>query len=130
MDADYALDQKKYLDPLSRTIQYGFSGKINKAVGLTFEAILPGAAIGSICRLNIAPNTKPALAEVIGFRGNKVVMMPLEELHGINNQSEVKLIAKQATIKVSEALIGRVLDGSGIPIDGLGPIADGSEKTI
>lgn len=130
MEASYQLNQRKYLDPLSRAVIYGYTGKISKAVGLTFEATLPGAAVGSICRLTIAPNIKPVQAEVIGFRDNKVVLMPLEEVHGINNQSEVKLISKQATIKVSDALLGRVLDGTGNPIDKLSALTGGIEKAI
>ena len=117
MDASYKLNEKKYLEPVSRSVLYGFTGKVNKAVGLTLEAILPGAAVGSICRLDISPNIKPVLAEVIGFRGNNVVLMPLEEVHGVNNQSQVTLISKQATVRVSDDLLGRVLDGAGNPMD-------------
>jgi flagellum-specific ATP synthase len=107
----------------------GYTGKVSKAVGLTFEAILPGAAIGSMCKLQVSPNMRPILAEVVGFHGNKVVLMPLEEVHGINSQSEVTLISKQATVKISDNLLGRVLDGSGKPMD-RGDTLDGVEKTI
>lgn len=117
MSNSYGLNERKYLDPLSRAVLHGFTGKVSKAVGLTFEAVLPGAAVGSICRLDIAPGTKPVLAEVIGFRSNQVVLMPLEEIHGVNNQSRVTLISKQATVRVSAQLLGRVLDGAGNPMD-------------
>jgi flagellum-specific ATP synthase len=130
MDASYQLNEQKYLDPLSRAVLYGFTGKVNKAVGLTLEAILPGAAIGSICRLDIAPNTKPVLAEVIGFRGNSVVLMPLEETHGINSQSRVTLISKQASVRVSDQLLGRVFDGSGNPMDRRPMPTDGVEMPL
>ena len=82
MDESCLLNEEKYRAPLARAVLYGFTGKVSKAVGLNFEAVLPGAAVGSICRLEIAPNLKPVLAEVIGFRGNNVVLMPLEEAHG------------------------------------------------
>lgn len=130
MDASYQLNQRKYLDPLSRSVLYGFTGKVNKAVGLTFEAVLPGAAVGSICRLDIGPNVKPVHAEAIGFRGNKVVLMPLEEVHGINSQSQVTLLSKQATVRVSDSLLGRVLDGSGNPMDKKPLLGEGSDKAI
>jgi flagellum-specific ATP synthase len=130
MDDSYQLNERKYLDPLSRSVLYGFTGKVHKAVGLTFEAVLPGAAVGSICRLDIAPNVKPVLAEVIGFRGTKVVLMPLEEVHGINNQSQVTLLSKQATVRVSDALLGRVLDGAGNALDRLPLNVEGSDKAI
>lgn len=131
MDASYKLSEQKYLDPVSRAVLYGFTGKVNKAVGLTFEAVLPGAAVGSIVRLDIAPNLKPVQAEVIGFRGTNVVLMPLEEVHGINNQSRVTLVSKQATIRVSEQLLGRVLDGAGNSMDGsVIPSSDGVEMSL
>lgn len=130
MDANYSLNQKKYLDPLGRAVLFGFTGKVTKAVGLTFEAVLPGAAVGSICRLDIAPGVSPVLAEVIGFRENKVVLMPLAEVHGINNQSQVKLLHKQATVRVSNDLLGRVLDGAGNPIDKMPLPKEGTERTI
>lgn len=130
MDASYLLNERKYLDPLSRSVLYGFTGKVSKAVGLTFEAMLPGAAVGSICRLDIAPNVRPVLAEVIGFRGNKVVLMALEEAHGINSQSQVTLLSKQATVRVSDSLLGRVLDGAGNPMDRLALPEEGADKAI
>lgn len=130
MDANYKLNERKYFDPLGRSILCGFTGKVNKAVGLTFEAILPGAAVGSICKLEIAAGTKPILAEVIGFRGNKVVLMGLDEVHGINSQSQVTLLSKQATIRVSNQLLGRVLDGAGAPMDRIPLPQDGVERPI
>ncbi|NUM87596.1 MAG: FliI/YscN family ATPase [Bdellovibrionales bacterium] len=130
MEADYQIRHEKYLEPLSRVILHGFTGKVSKAVGLTFEAILPGSSIGSLCRLDIAPNVKPVTAEVIGFRGNKVVLMPLEEAHGINAQSKVRIVAKQATVKISDALLGRVLDGAGKPMDRLPAPPEGCDRGI
>lgn len=130
MDDNLLLNEHKYFDPLARTVLYGFTGKVNKAVGLTFEAVLPGCAIGSICRLDIAPNMKPVLAEAIGFHGQNVVFMPLEEVHGINNQSRVTLLTKQATVRVSDQLLGRVLDGRGNAMDKFPAPSDGIEMPL
>lgn len=130
MDAALQIDERKYFDALENAVLYGYTGKVSKAVGLTFEATLPGAAVGSICHLKISQNSKPILSEVIGFRGNKVVLMPLEEAHGINNQSEVRLINKYASVRVSDALLGRVLDGAGNPLDRGAGGFEGIEKSI
>ncbi len=130
MDAPFSLNERKYLDPLSRLVLYGFTGKVTKSVGLTFEAHLPGAAVGSICRLDIAPNQRSVNAEVIGFHGTSVVLMPLEEVHGINTQSRVTLLSKQATVRVSDDLLGRVLDGAGKPMDRMPPIQEGVEMPL
>ncbi|MCO5144469.1 MAG: flagellum-specific ATP synthase FliI, partial [Oligoflexia bacterium] len=80
MDAEHLkIDSSKLLEPLSRSVIYEFTGKVNKAIGLTLEASLPGAAVGSVCEIDLGLHSKPILAEVIGFRGSKVVLMPLEE---------------------------------------------------
>lgn len=130
MEASYELNHSKYLDPLSRVVLYDYTGKVNKSVGLTIEAILPGVSVGSICNLQVDRLAKPIQAEVIGFRENRVVMMPLEEVHGINNQSLVHLVSKQATVRVSDRLLGRVLNGAGLPIDRGPAINEGIERSI
>ena len=62
--------------------------------------------------------TEPVIAEVVGFRDNKVLIMPLGELGGIGVGSEVVALGASAFVGVSDQLLGRVLDGSGRPIDG------------
>lgn len=130
MEAAFSLDQKKYTDAISRAVLYNFTGKVTKSVGLTIEANLPGVSVGSICNLAVGNNQKSIQAEVIGFRENRVVLMPLQEVHGINNQSLVSLASKQATVRVSESLLGRVLNGAGIPIDAKDWSANGVERSI
>ncbi|MDC4226343.1 MAG: hypothetical protein MPW15_19340 [Candidatus Manganitrophus sp.] len=62
------------------------------------------------------------LAEVVGFRENKVLLMPLGELAGIGPGSSIVSRGHQATAAVGESLLGRVIDGLGNPIDGKGPL--------
>ena len=126
----YALDQKKYLARAARMIPYDHLGKVDKAVGLTIEADLPAAAIGSICELQVNATSAPAQAEVVGFRGDKVVLMPLSETNGINRASVVRLISKEATVRVGNELLGRVLDGAGEPLDGKPKLSNGHERSI
>jgi flagellum-specific ATP synthase len=130
MEANDLIETKKYLEPLARSVLYGFTGKVSKSLGLTFEAHLPAAAVGSIARLDIGFGQKPVLAEVIGFRQSSVVLMPLEEVHGINNQSRVTLLSKQASVRVSESLLGKVLDGAGLSMDGSQLTLEGKEMPL
>ncbi len=113
----HAINRHDYTSRLSRLLLYSHLGKIDCAVGLTLEAELPGASIGSICELRIRPGKEPVLAEVVGFRDSKVVLMPLSDVVGISRCSEVKLARREATVKVGPELLGRVLDGTGEPID-------------
>src|SRR3989344_5958251 len=126
----YALDQKKYLARAARMIPYEKLGKGDKAGGLTIEADLPAAAIGSICELQVNATSAPAQAEVVGFRGDKVVLMPLSETNGINRASVVRLISKEATVRVGNELLGRVLAGAGDPPDGKPKLSNGHERSI
>ncbi len=99
---------------------YGEAGKVTKSLGLIFEAHLPGAGVGSTCEISTALGTTEA--EVIGFRDKRVLLMPFDDARGVNNQSKVVMKRKTPFVSVGEALLGRVLDGRGAPIDGKGPL--------
>ncbi|MCM2324316.1 MAG: FliI/YscN family ATPase [Oligoflexia bacterium] len=104
---------------------YHEAGKVTKSLGLIYEAHLPGASIGSLCRILSSSDPRASGgvdAEVIGFRDKRVMLMPYEEVHGVNNDTLVVLKKRLSTIPVSDALLGRVLDGKGDPIDGKGPL--------
>ena len=125
-----ALDSRRYLEKLERAEIYSPVGKITKSMGLLFEAHLPGAAIGSLCKIlrqdcRDATDLEGAVeAEVVGFRDKKVLLMPFWESKGMNNGSLVIIAQKSSTVRVGHSLLGRVIDGRGVPIDGKGPIAD------
>lgn len=124
------------LDRISSHVPYLVAGKVVKSIGMVFEAVLPGASVGSICRIltNDTNAVKPLRldasagdlpgvdAEVIGFRDKRVVLMPFGEARGVSNDSLVILKKSSATFRVGNALLGRVLDATGEPIDGKGPI--------
>lgn len=119
------LDEKKISNQLSSALIYSEAGKVSKSLGLIYEAYLPGAAVGSLC--DIYPTGEMVAgdavkAEVIGFRDKNILLMPFEEVIGVNNDSLVLLRQKGSSIRLSDALLGRVIDSSGRPIDGKGPI--------
>ncbi len=106
-------------DPLN------YYGKVSRITGLTVESVGPIAQIGELCDIYSLDGKTQIRAEVIGFRENKVVLMPYSELSGVGAGSKVVATKRGLEIKISENLKGRVLDGLGQPIDGLGDIGDG-----
>jgi flagellum-specific ATP synthase len=126
----------EFLDRIATHVPYRVAGKVVKSVGMVFEAILPGASVGSVCRilttdagasiplrLDESSHHLPGVdAEVIGFRDKRVVLMPFGEARGISTDSIVILKRSSPMIQVGNALLGRVLDATGEPIDGKGPI--------
>ncbi len=114
------IDKSLYEERLSQAFLYMGAGKVTKSMGLLFEAYLPGAAIGGLCRIITSgdPHSEQGIeAEVVGFKDKRILLMPLEEAIGVNNESLVVLIRKSSTVLVGSSLLGRVLDGRGVPLD-------------
>ena len=125
------IDPKTYEEKLSRALLYNEAGKVTKSLGLIYEAHLPGASVGSICRIaHSSFSDEGTDAEVIGFRDKKVLLMPFEDARGVNNDSLVILKQRASTVKVGNSLLGRVVDGQGHPIDGKGPLFDHRHPSI
>ncbi len=98
------------------------NGKVRQVIGVVIESIGPNMAVGETCHIQYKRTAEPVLAEVVGFRDNKVLIMPLGDLMGIGAGSEVVSLGKPLEIGVTDQLLGRVLDGLGRPIDGKGRI--------
>ncbi|MBV9269816.1 MAG: flagellar protein export ATPase FliI [Candidatus Eremiobacteraeota bacterium] len=98
------------------------NGKVRQVIGVVIESLGPNMAIGETCHISYKRTAEPVLAEVVGFRDNKVLIMPLGDLKGIGAGSDVVSIGKPLEVGVTDQLLGRVLDGLGRPIDGKGPI--------
>lgn len=99
---------------------YRMKGKVVNIVGLTIESLGPEAKMGDICL--IYPDSKeagkPAMAEVVGFKDRKTLLMPYEPLEGIGFGSIVENTGLPLTIQVSDSLLGQTLDGLGRPTGG------------
>lgn len=93
------------------------AGRIVKLIGTVLEAELPGARIGEVCQVEGGP-----LAEAIGFRENRAILMPFGSLEGIRFGSTIETTGELSSVRIGEALRGRIIDGFGEPIDGKGPI--------
>ncbi len=96
------------------------AGKLTRVVGLTLEAIGCRAAVGSLCHIETQDGVLEA--EVVGFSGEKLFLMPSEQLKGVIPGAKVTPLSEEHGIPVGMALLGRVIDGVGTPLDGLGEI--------
>ncbi|MCI0535275.1 MAG: FliI/YscN family ATPase [Verrucomicrobiales bacterium] len=103
-------------------------GRVVQLIGLVIESEGPLAAMGEVCRIESARHDGSTLAEVVGFRNNRVLLMPLGEVHGIHPGSEVTALGSPFQVPVGDGLKGRVIDGLGNPLDGLGSLD--SEKRV
>jgi len=96
-------------------------GKVSKVIGLIIEASLPDGTMGELCKIRTRTGDF-IRAEIVGFRQDKVLLMPLDETVGISPGSTVTRSPKPLSIKVDDKILGRVIDGLGNPIDGKGPV--------
>jgi flagellum-specific ATP synthase len=98
-------------------------GRVAQMIGLVIESRGPMSAIGDICRIESASNPDGVLAEVVGFRNENLLLMPLGELNGIHPGSQVIATGSALRVPVGVELMGRVIDGLGHPMDDLGSVS-------
>jgi flagellum-specific ATP synthase len=98
------------------------TGAVVQVIGLTIEAEGIGGRLGEVCQVYPRRGDEPIQAEVVGFRNDRVLLMPLGVMEGIKPGSEVRATGQSFTVPVGDELLGRVIDGLGRPIDGKGPI--------
>ncbi|UUZ85926.1 flagellar protein export ATPase FliI [Paenibacillus sp. P26] len=113
-----APEASKYIDYLRRLDPVRVNGKVTQVIGLTVESEGPDASIGDVCYIYPFKGAEPLKAEVVGFKNNKVILMPLGELHSIGPGCDVVGTGKPLTVQVGHESLGKVLDGLGQPLDG------------
>lgn len=102
------------------------SGYLTRVVGLTFEAVGCRAPIGSLCAVEAADGE--IQAEVVGFAGEIIYLMPTEDANGVLPGARVRPLQRERGILMGMGLLGRVIDANGRPLDSKGPIK-GGERT-
>ncbi len=105
-------------------------GTVKRAVGLVVESQGPPVSVGELCEIVGSGQSDSIPAEVIGFRDNHMLSMPLFKVHGVRLGDKVICRKKQASVPVSPALLGRIVDALGEPLDNLKPIVPESEYPI
>jgi flagellum-specific ATP synthase len=112
----------RYLDVVRRTEPLPLCGRVVRTVGLVVESQGPRARVGELCMLS-RDGEPPLPMEVVGFRDGFLLTVPLGGTAGIRPGDRLVARGTVASAAVGEALLGRVIDGLGRPLDGLGPIA-------
>jgi flagellum-specific ATP synthase len=108
----------KYIEHLAQIDPIRVNGKVTQVIGLTVESEGPDASVGDVCLIYPFKSSNPIKAEVVGFRSNKVILMPLGELNSIGPGCEVVSTGRPLTVQVGHELLGKVLNGLGEPLDG------------
>lgn len=117
----HTLDMGRYLRAVEAAKPIRLHGKVTQVVGLVIEGYCPDTSVGAICEIR-PRDGEPIPAEVVGFREGKTLLMPLGELRGVGLDSLIVVRREKATLAVGPALLGRVIDGLGNPIDDKGPL--------
>ncbi|ODS30333.1 MAG: flagellar ATPase fliI [Candidatus Scalindua rubra] len=113
---------EKYHQRLSGVNTINLIGTVSRATSMLIESLGPEVHVGELCKLTTQTEDEPILAEVVGFKDKKALLMPIADMNGISPRSEVIATGQPLSIKLSASLIGRILDGLGNPMDNKGPI--------
>ena len=108
----------------------GHTGKIENIVGMSIEASGGRAAVGDICRIYSGESGGQIPAEVVGFKNDRMLLMPYGEMTGISSGNFVRNTGHQLRLRVGPFLKGRIINALGQPIDDKGPFEGGDSYSI
>lgn len=111
------INYEQYFSLVNRTYVKEL-GKVVKIVGLTVESVGPSCKLNDLCKIISKDGTQEVMAEVVGFRDSRVLLMPFESVEGIGPGSTVENTKEPLKVYVGEELLGHSLDGLGRPLDG------------
>lgn len=109
---------------------YSLTGKIENIVGMSIEASGGRAAIGDICRIYNSESGRQVTAEVVGFKNERILLMPYSNINGISAGNFVRNTGNQLTLRVGEYLRGRIINALGQPIDNRGSFDGGTPYRV
>jgi len=116
-----AVDLGRYSSLLSSLSPIRVRGRVSQVVGLTVEVEGVSGRLGELCSID-RPGDEPIEAEIVGFKGDRTLVMPLGDLRGVQVGARVSSSGALFLAPVGDALLGRVVDGLGRPLDGRGPL--------
>jgi flagellum-specific ATP synthase len=129
MTTSSPLSIASYLQAISRAEPVRVYGKITEVIGLLIESTGPSASVGDVCTIE-RNGRVTASAEVVGFKKDRTLLMPLGKIEGIHPGLMVVGTKRPLSIGVGNNLLGRVIDGLGIPIDGKGAVRTMIHRSI
>src|SRR5579871_2020674 len=115
------MNLQPFFEKVARMETYRLTGAVTELTGLLVESSGPAAAVGDFCEI-ATQSGRSIRTQVVGFRDGHVLSMPLEETGGLHLGDPIIARKEDALMEVGPELLGRVLDGFGKPLDGLGPI--------
>ena len=121
---------QRYLDAVRGADLIRKVGHVRQLAGLSIEAAGPDALVGEICDITPRRGGRSVRAEVVGLRDGRVMLMPYGDILGIGVGSEVVATGRMPRIAVGPALLGRVIDAFGDPLDGLPAPAAGEFRPL
>jgi flagellum-specific ATP synthase len=119
----------KQRDRLAETRGLALEGRLTRMVGLTLEAVGCRAAIGGQCDV-INTGGEHIEAEVVGFSGESLYLMPTGDIRGLEQDARVVPTGRVCEAVVGDELLGRVIDGAGRPLDGKGPLVTEERRPL
>jgi len=125
----FQIDFSKYDELLEKSYVKKY-GRVSQVVGLTIESEGPDVNVGRKCFIRTASHAEPVTAEVVGFKHNKILLMPLGDMSGVGPGSVVEASDMPLSVNIAEDILGRVLDGLGEPMDGLGPLRNSKSYPV
>src|SRR5579862_3912493 len=117
------------VDAVDMSMPFGIAGQVTAVTGMAIEATDLTLPLGSLCRIH-SFGGKTSTAEVIGFKADRTLLMPLTTTAGVSRGDSIRNISAAPRIWCSEQLLGRVLNGFGEPIDGKGPLLLSESRRI
>jgi flagellum-specific ATP synthase len=119
---DTGIDLEPYRERLQSLDPYRMNGRVTQVIGLVIEANGPEAKVGELCEVHYSRHEPPMAAEIVGFREGKTLLMPLGDMRGIAPGNEVVASGQPLRLNVGRELLGRVVNGRGLPVDDKGDL--------
>ena len=113
----FGLDLSRARERILRANPVRVSGRVTDVIGLVIEGNGPGMPIGGACTIERRDGRASVAAEVVGFRKDRILLMPLGDVSGIEPGNRIVAARAHPTVRVGRGLLGRVLDGLGNPLD-------------
>ncbi len=132
-DVAHRIDVSKIDEALQAANLLPVWGRVVRATGLVVHAMLPGVSLGTACEIDVADGqggTRSVSAEVIGVDAGECRLMPVGDVAGIREGDQVRPLLGEAKLRVSEALLGRVVNANLEPIDEAGAIVFAKARTV
>ena len=105
-------------------------GRVLQVIGHMVEATNPGCSVGGTCQIYNPENQVSVKAEVVGFREDRILVMPLRNSYGVGPKCRIIPEENPSMIPVGDGLLGRVIDPLMRPLDGLGEISTSSKISL